>query len=81
MVQRILRRPQVERVTGLKRSSIYAQMADGTFPRPIKLGQKSVGWIETEIAEWQKRRIIERDGIECAGSRNQDSKGQSSLRR
>jgi prophage regulatory protein len=61
MVQRILRRPQVEHVTGLKRSSIYGQIAEGAFPRPIKLSQKSVGWVETEIAEWQKRRIAERD--------------------
>jgi len=63
MVQTILRRPQVERVTGLKRSSIYAHMAEGTFPRPIKLGRKSVGWIEAEIVEWQKRRIAERDEV------------------
>lgn len=48
----ILRRKQVEKRTGLSRSTIYARIAQGTFPRPIELGDRAVGWIETEINEW-----------------------------
>lgn len=48
----ILRRKQVEKRTGLSRSTIYARIARGTFPRPIDLGDRAVGWIETEINEW-----------------------------
>ena len=53
---KILRRPEVEATVGLSRSSIYAKMADGTFPQSIKLSQRSVGWLEHEIVLWLKNR-------------------------
>lgn len=54
----ILRRKQVQTRTGLSRSTIYARIAAGTFPRPIDLGGgRSVGWIETEIDAWLQSRI------------------------
>jgi prophage regulatory protein len=61
MVQTILRRPDVQRATGLPRSSLYALIAAGEFPEPIKLGRKSSGWLEAEVIAWQKARIAERD--------------------
>ena len=57
----ILRRKQVEARTGLSRSSIYARLRqnpkrpgdyDPTFPKPISVGAKAVGWIEAEIDAW-----------------------------
>lgn len=54
---RIMKRSEVEYKTGLSRSSIYAKMADGTFPRAIKLGARSVGWLESEITDWLIERI------------------------
>jgi prophage regulatory protein len=59
--QVFLRRPVVEARTGLSRSSLYDLIATGDFPKPVPLGRRTVGWIETEIADWQKRRISERD--------------------
>ena len=53
----ILRRPQVEARTGLSRSTIYQRMQDGTFPKPISLGTKSVGWLASEIDAWIAERI------------------------
>lgn len=62
----VLRRKQVELKTGLSRSSIYAKMKknpnrpldfDPSFPKPIHIGPKSVGWIETEINEWLTMQI------------------------
>ncbi len=53
----ILRRPQVESRTGLSRSTIYARIQDGTFPRPILLGTRAVGWLASEIDGWLDRRI------------------------
>lgn len=53
----ILRRKQVEVRTGLSRSSIYAAIAAGTFPAPISLGEKSVGWLEHEISAWIAARV------------------------
>ena len=48
----MLRRKKVESITGLSRSTIYAKMADGTFPKPIKLGERSVAWLESEVQGW-----------------------------
>ena len=53
----ILRRPAVEARTGLSRSTIYERMKQGTFPSPISLGTKAVGWLEHEIADWLDQRI------------------------
>lgn len=53
----ILRRKQVETRTGLPRSTIYAGIKAGTFPAPISLGKKSVGWLESDIAGWIASRI------------------------
>jgi prophage regulatory protein len=61
MVQRFLRRPDVEKATGLPRSTIYEMVAAGKFPKPVPLEGRRVGWVEAEIADWQKRRIAERD--------------------
>ena len=49
---RILRRPEVERLTGLRKSTIYHLMKEGLFPRPIRLGRRAVGWRRSELNEW-----------------------------
>jgi prophage regulatory protein len=54
---RILRRKQVEARTGLARSTIYGRIKAGTFPAPISLGEKAVGWIEGEIDAWLNAQI------------------------
>jgi prophage regulatory protein len=55
----LLRRRQVETLTGLKRSTIYERMARGHFPKPIHLGSRSVGWLASEIDGWIAARIAE----------------------
>lgn len=49
---RILRLPEVKQTVGLSRSNIYGKLAEGTFPQPVKLGPRAVGWYESDIAEW-----------------------------
>jgi prophage regulatory protein len=49
---KIIRRKQVEARVGLSRSTIYEKIKSGSFPSPISLGSKSVGWIDSEIDEW-----------------------------
>jgi prophage regulatory protein len=56
---RILRINAVKGKVGLANSSIYLMIANGSFPKPIKLGIRSVGWLESEIDEWIKTRIHE----------------------
>ena len=57
----VLRLPEVVRRTGLSRSTLYNKIADGTFPRALHLGDRSVGWLESEIDEWVKRLVELRD--------------------
>jgi prophage regulatory protein len=56
--QKILRLPEVTRRVGISRSSIYLKISGGEFPRPIKLGVRSVGFLESEIIEWIDGRIL-----------------------
>ena len=53
----ILRRREVQARTGLSRSTIYERIRDKTFPLPISLGAKSVGWIKSEIDDWIAERV------------------------
>jgi prophage regulatory protein len=48
----ILRRPEVQKVTGLSRATIYESMARGDFPVAIRLGKRAVGWPQSEITHW-----------------------------
>ena len=49
---KILRLPEVARLTGLGKTTIHRRYRDGTFPRPLRLGPKSIGWRREEILEW-----------------------------
>lgn len=51
---------EVIRLTGRGRSRIYAAVAQGEFPKPIKDGA-STRWVEGEILAWVRNRIAERD--------------------
>jgi prophage regulatory protein len=44
-------------VTGLSRSTVYNRISEGSFPTPISLGGRAVGWIEAEIQGWLEDRI------------------------
>lgn len=60
---RLLRRPEVERVTGKSRSEIYEEMQRGLFPLQVRLSAngRAVGWPEAEILKYVTDRIAERD--------------------
>ena len=45
----LLTRREVERRTGLSRSTLYRKMRDGTFPVPLKVSERAVRWRESEI--------------------------------
>ncbi len=57
----ILRRKEVEKRTGLSRSTIYLRIQNGGFPKPINLGPRAVGWIKSEIDEWLANCMSQRD--------------------
>ena len=57
----LLRLPEVCKRTGKKRSSIYREIAAGTFPGPVKLGERASAWVEHEVCEWIAERIAARE--------------------
>jgi prophage regulatory protein len=57
-----LRSADVQKITGIARSTRYELIARGAFPRPIKLSRRLVAWSRSEISEWMQGRIAARDG-------------------
>ena len=58
MPEKHLRLPAVIDVTGLSRSSIYAMMSKGEFPRQVTLGKRVVAWPESAISKWLAERAV-----------------------
>ena len=55
--ERLLRLPDVEARTGLRKSAIYAGMKAGTFPACIKLGPRAAAWPLSHIEAWITERV------------------------
>lgn len=55
--ERLLRLPEVEARTGLKKSAIYAGMKAGTFPACLKLGARASAWPLSSVEGWIEERI------------------------
>jgi len=53
----VLRFPAVKAITGLARSTIYLKLERNEFPRPISLGDRAVGWLQSDIEKWLQQRI------------------------
>ena len=49
---KLLRLPAVKEITGLSKSTIYARISEGTFPKQVPLGPRLVVWIDTDIQNW-----------------------------
>ena len=49
---KILRLPEVARLTGMSKGTIHRRYREGTFPRPLKLGVQSIGWRRKDIDDW-----------------------------
>ena len=58
MQERLLRRREVERITGMSRSSIYRLMQEGDFPRPVRIGPAAVRWKASDIMAWIESRPV-----------------------
>lgn len=53
----IMRRDEVERLTGFKRAHIYSLMKAGKFPKAKRIGLRAVGWDSLEIEQWIAERL------------------------
>ena len=54
---RLLRRPEVQSLTGLSKSTMYQMISDGKFPKQIQIGKRSVFWVEGHITQWIEEKI------------------------
>ena len=77
-MERILRLPEVISVSGLSRSTLYAQIQQGLWPKPIRLGSRAVGWVASEAQALISARIAGKDSdkirqlvLQLETSRNQ----------
>jgi prophage regulatory protein len=52
MSAQLLRLPQVMDRVGLRPTRIYELMGDGSFPKPIRLGERAVAWLDSEVNAW-----------------------------
>ena len=60
MQDKLLRRREVEKITGMSRSSIYRLMQEGEFPRPVRVGSVAVRWKSSDITAWIESRPVVR---------------------
>lgn len=61
MTDRVLRRPEVTAIVGLGTTKLYELIGNGQFPKPIRLSERSVGWLESEVQGWIKERAESRE--------------------
>lgn len=54
----LARRPQVEQLVQLSRSTIYAAVKAGTFPAPVRIGARAVAWRVSEVEQWLEARPL-----------------------
>lgn len=56
---RLLRLPEVESATGLKKSSIYSLVKAKRFPQPVRISARCTAWPESQVLQWVQQKISE----------------------
>ena len=57
---KLLRIKEVREITRLGTTTIYKEMANGRFPKRIKIGERNSAWVESEVIDWINARIADR---------------------
>lgn len=57
----LLRLPEVKACTGQSRSTIYLRISQGLWPKPVRLGERAVGWPDYEVEALITSRIAGKD--------------------
>ena len=57
----LIRLPEVEKRTGLKRAHLYQLARKGQFPKPLKIGARASAWRASQVNEWVAARIAQAD--------------------
>jgi prophage regulatory protein len=59
-----LRIRKVTEMVGFSKSTIYARVRDGSFPKPITLGPQSVAFLESDVLDWMKRKVTQHNSAD-----------------
>ncbi|MBH2809242.1 AlpA family transcriptional regulator [Serratia liquefaciens] len=59
MAQTLIRLPTTLSRTGISKAWAYKLIAQGRFPKPVKIGDRAIAFVESEIDEWIDQRISE----------------------
>ncbi|HCB9204069.1 transcriptional regulator AlpA family [Klebsiella variicola] len=62
MSLKFIRLSEVQRRTGYSKAWLYRLMSQKKFPSSVKIGSRSIAFIESEIDEWINQRIAESRG-------------------
>ena len=63
---RFLRCPAVLDRVGVSRSTLYLMVSQGRFPKPIPIGERATGWLESSVNEWIERKAAEAEAAHPA---------------
>ena len=63
MSHTLIRLPEVQRRTGYSKAWIYRLLREQRFPQSVKIGSRSIAFVESEVDEWISPRIEERDAL------------------
>ena len=58
--ERVIRKPELLAKVGLSDPTIWRMEKDGRFPKRLRLGGNSCGWLESEVDGWLTERAAER---------------------
>ena len=53
---KIIRKAQVLELVGMKSTWLHERVKAGEFPRPVRLGERAVGWRQSDVEAWLESR-------------------------
>ncbi|AOP43939.1 MULTISPECIES: helix-turn-helix transcriptional regulator [Edwardsiella] len=62
MSQSLIRLSEVQRRTGYSKAWIYRLLKENRFPQSVKIGSRSIAFVESEVDDWINQRIAESRG-------------------
>ncbi len=60
MTERFLREPEVQKITGLSRTTRWRLERDGKFPHRRRISTSAVAWVESEVQDWLRACLEEK---------------------
>lgn len=53
----VIKLPEVQQIVKISKAKIYSEIKKGNFPKPIKLGDRCVAWVMSDVRLWLEQRI------------------------